>query len=42
MRPIYHAYAPIYVRGGQTAWGERMARWTLAMLAERGVETGKS
>lgn len=37
MRSIYTSYAPIYRRSGQTAWGEHMARWTLAMLAERGV-----
>jgi len=40
MRPIYRSYAPIYRRSGQTVWGEYMARWTLAMLAERGVEPG--
>lgn len=40
MRRNYRSYAPIYQRSGQNAWGEHMARWTLGLLAQRGVEPG--
>lgn len=38
---MYDSYAPIYRLINQGAWSERMARWTLAWLRERGVTHGR-
>lgn len=41
MQGIYAAYAPIYLRINQGAWSERLARWTLDWLCERGIVAGR-
>ncbi len=38
---MYDSYAPIYRLINQGAWSERMARWTIGWLRERGVTHGR-